>query len=93
MSRINNQLREAAKTGDAVKVRPLLRDPKCDALSEDKYGMTALMAAASSGHESCLELLLPVSAPLVKDRQSETALMRAVANGNTSCVKILLTSK
>ena len=93
MESINDQLRAAARDGDTAKLKTLLLDPKSDALSEDKYGMTALMAAASSGHESCLELLLPVSAPLVKDRQSETALMRAVANGNTSCVKILLTSK
>ena len=64
MSLINDQLRAAAETGDAARLKVFLLDPKSDALSKSGGGWTALMYAARGGHEACLQLLLPVSDPL-----------------------------
>ena len=52
MVRIHGKLREAAKAGSAVERRALLLDPSCDALAQDKMGMTALMWAAFNGAEA-----------------------------------------
>ena len=92
MNSINEQLRVAAESGDEAEVEALLLNPKCDPLSKDdnKDGMTAVMIAASNGHEACLQLLLPVSDPLAKDHWGGTALMHAASDGHASCVNILL---
>ena len=90
MNSIDGQLREAAEKGDEAKVKALLFDPKCDALSKDLNGFTALMLAAGGGHEACLQLLLPVSDALAKDNTGWTALMYAASYGQASCLSLLL---
>ena len=90
MKSIKDQLRVAAKAGDSDKVKTLLRDPECDALSQDDHGRTALMCATCYGHLSCVGLLLPVSDALIKDRSGWTALMYAADSGDEACIELLL---
>ena len=90
MVKINERLREAARTGSEVKLRALLHEPGCDALAQAKDGMTALMWAACKNHEACLGLLLPASDALAKDKEGMTALMWAACNGYEACVRLLL---
>ena len=90
MNIVNEQLRAAARAGDATKLKALLLDPNCDTRSKDANGLTALMYAAYCGHTTCLSLLLPVSDPLARDEDYWTALMFAADSGFSSCVEALL---
>ena len=89
MDDINERLREAAKAGSGAKLKALLIDPGCDALSKGVHGMTALMWAAYHGKKACVRLLLPASNAFAKDRTGMTALMLAAYGGHKACVEIL----
>ena len=89
MASIHGSLREAARTGSAVKLRDLLLDPSCDALAKDKMGMTALMWAAFNGDEACVSLLLPLSDVLAQDRDGSTALRWAADRGHQSLARLI----
>ena len=90
MRSMNEQLNVAAEAGDAAQVKTLLLDPTCAPLSKNAAGMTALMWAAAYGHDSCVQLLLPMSDSLAKSNNGKTVLMYAVSRGHISCVQILL---
>ena len=90
MARIHGKLRAAAQAGSESVLKALLNDPICNALSNDKDGLTALMWAARNGHETCLGLLLPKSDALAQDKGGWTALMHAVRFGREACVGLLL---
>ena len=66
MSDINERLMKAAKSGSAVEMKALLREPGCDALAKDDNGMTALMWAAWNGHEACVRVMLQDSDALAQ---------------------------
>jgi ankyrin repeat protein len=80
----------AAKRGDANILR-LLLDAKIP-YYEDMYGRTALMFAATRGHDSVVRILLalPETEPNARDEDGNTALMLARENGRESTVQILL---
>ena len=90
MRSVTKQLNRAVREGDASRVSLLLRQSSCDALSQDKHSMTALMWAANHGHASCVEILLPFSDPLAQDKDGWTALMWAAFHGQESCIALLI---
>ncbi len=53
-----------------------------------KYENTALIFAATAGHDDCVKLLIDVEAK-IQDSSGRTALMKAVTENNVSCVKLL----
>jgi len=58
---------------------------------ENKFGVTALMHAASLGREHCVEALLDRFAEIDRqNRRGETALHIAAKTGNTRCAKLLI---
>jgi ankyrin repeat protein len=58
---------------------------------ENKFGVTALMHAASLGREHCVEALLDRFAEIDRvNRNGETALHIASKTGNTRCAKLLI---
>lgn len=90
MENVNDDLRKSAKEGHAERVSALLLHAKCDPMSQNESGFTALMLAAGSGHTACLQLLLPVSNTKTTTKDEITALMWAAANGQATCLKLLL---
>lgn len=79
---LNSRLSLAAMLGDASALILLLSqgaDPK----AEDSE---ALFFAASHGHASCVELLIPFSDPTANESY---ALGRAARNGHAKCVELL----
>lgn len=79
----NQELAEAAKTGDRAKILKLLAGG-ADPRSEESL---ALRAAAYDGHEACVRLLLPLSDARAMESD---ALKLAAAYGHEECVRILL---
>jgi ankyrin repeat protein len=81
---------EAARDGDAVKVRDLLQaGAGANELIED--GTTALMVAAYRGNKEIVELLVGRGAPIdAQDKDGCTALMRAAWQGHTEVVGLLI---
>jgi len=75
----------AAACGKASVVRMLL--DKEGGMHETTFGMTAMMFAASNGHE-CVKILAPLEKGMQKN-DGWTALMLAAMNGHLECVKIL----
>jgi serine/threonine-protein phosphatase 6 regulatory ankyrin repeat subunit B len=62
-----------------------------DVNTKNKYGVTALMLAAESGHTEIVQLLLANGAAVNdKDIHSKTPLMCAEESGNTETVQALL---
>lgn len=58
---------------------------------ENKFGVTALMHAASLGREHCVEALLDRFAEIDRpNKHGETALHIAAKTGNTRCAKLLI---
>ena len=84
MKKVNADLIQAARTGDEMKLKALLVDPKCNPMSKDKNGKTALIWAAARTQGVCIKMLLPVSDPLAQDEKGMTALMWAAAHSRDS---------
>lgn len=88
---LEEQLIHAAFSGDADKVRVLLKkgvDPNAA-----KGGLTPLMVAASRGHVPVLRLLLAAGAQVnAQDRAHVTALMLAALQSSAEDVDLLLQS-
>ncbi|MDH3685544.1 MAG: ankyrin repeat domain-containing protein [Myxococcales bacterium] len=81
---------DAAVRGDAAVLSDLI-DRGVDVDSLDRYGQTALMLAARSGHLEAARVLVEAGADL--DRTAKyhlSALMLAVINDRTSLVELLV---
>ncbi|KAF1811099.1 hypothetical protein P152DRAFT_399801, partial [Eremomyces bilateralis CBS 781.70] len=65
-----------------------------DVNSNDSYGRTPLLAAAESGHEAVVKLLLETGQVNVdsKDRSGWMPLLRVTWNGHKAVVKLLQSS-
>src|SRR4051812_12303106 len=87
------ELREAARTGDARVVEELLRRKGGPALIDlqDGDGRTALIEAARYGRGEVARLLLEQHAdPNLKDSDGRTALMEAAWRGHAGMAQALL---
>lgn len=83
---------EAAKRGDATRIRALIRGG-ADAAAADADGWTALMFAAIKGHEPAVQALIDAGAPLdAQARDGASALMLAAFMGHAGTVRTLLTA-
>lgn len=81
---------EAAKRGDAARIRALIRGG-ADAAAADADGWTALMFAAIKGHETAVKALIDTGAPLdAQARDGASALMLAAFMGHAGTVRTLL---
>jgi ankyrin repeat protein len=70
-------------------VKLLFKNDACNE-ARDKYGCTALMLAAKSGHIEMVELLLKNNAKIeATDNHVQTALMLAARYGKVETVKLL----
>lgn len=85
------QLREAARVGDAKKVQSLL-EQGADVDAQSRYGVTALSFAADRGHEEIVKILLDKGADveLADTFYQMTPVARALFNGNREIALILL---
>ena len=78
------------ETSDASVMRLLLQ-LSADVETANKYGQTALMLAASRGHEAVAQLLLKHGANVKAARSNgATALMQAAGNGHEAMAQLLL---
>ena len=89
MADINERLREAAKAGTEAELKAFRQKPGCEAFSQDKNGITALMWAALYGHEECVRLLLPVSNALAQNEDGLTASTLARNDGHESLAQFI----
>jgi hypothetical protein len=87
----------ASMQGDASRVAELINYSKngkkreCSIDSKDEYGLTALMYAATYGHNNIVvELLKNGANPNLKNKFGATALMLASGSGYADVVTILL---
>ena len=71
-------------------VKYLLAYAYVDAKATNKYGSSALMAAATYGNDNMVQILLPKSDIKAKTRNGFTALMFAARFGNDRSVELLL---
>jgi ankyrin repeat protein len=88
---LNDQLWEAARTGDAAAVTALL-DKGADVNAKFRYGSTALFKAAERGHAAVIKILLARGADVsVKDTfYGATAMTWALSNDHVEAVRALL---
>ncbi len=83
-------LLDAAKRGDAARIRALVRGG-ADAAATDADGWTALMFAAIKGHDAAVKALIDAGAPLnAQARDGASALMLAAFMGHAGAVRTLL---
>jgi len=89
--KLNDQLFEAARGGDAAAVTALL-DKGADVNAQFRYGATALFKAAERGNTDVVKVLLARGAdPTVKDSfYGATAMTWALDNKHTEVVRALL---
>jgi ankyrin repeat protein len=89
--KLNDQLYEAARGGDAAAVTALL-DKGADVNAKFRYGATALFKAAERGNTDVVKVLLARGAdPSVKDSfYGATAMTWALSNKHTEVVRALL---
>lgn len=89
LERLDEELREAARKGNAKSLRSLLsRGAGVASISAD--GWTTLMLAATSRKVECLKLLLPLVDPTRRTKNGTTALMIAAGLGWAEGVALLL---
>jgi ankyrin repeat protein len=88
---LNDQLWEAARTGDAAQVKALL-DRGADVNAKFRYGTTALFKAAERGHAEVVRVLLERGADVsVRDTfYGATAMSWAMDKGHTEVVRAIL---
>ncbi len=87
---LDQQLVEAARAGNAQKVKDLLQKG-ADANAKNHEGTTALMFAAYQGSQEMIEALIEKGADVnAKDNEGSTALMAASLGGDLSGVEALL---
>jgi TonB family protein len=86
------RLREWAAAGQTEAIRTLLSErDQVDVDATDEAGWTALMHAASAGHDAVVRLLLGAGASVRRESDGhETALHMAARNGRTEVVRPLL---
>ncbi|WP_321868105.1 ankyrin repeat domain-containing protein [Paraburkholderia tropica] len=89
LERLDEELREAARRGNAKSLRSLLsQGAGVASISAD--GWTTLMLATTSRKAACLKLLLPLVDPTRRTRTGTTALMIAAGMGWSEGVALLL---
>jgi TonB family protein len=87
----NVHLRDLAASGQADAIRALLSDSEQLVDSTDEAGWTALMHAATAGHEAVVRLLLEADADVqLRNAAQDTALHLAAQRGQTEAVRLLL---
>lgn len=89
-SKLNRDLQDAAKKGDAGKAKELI-EQGADVEYESGAGWTPLMYASAKGHTETVEVLLRKGADVnAKNDIGATALMYAAAGGHIETVKLLM---
>jgi len=90
MAGVNEDLIEAAKSGDLHKVKRLI-DQGAKVNAKDKDGSTALMLASQSGKLKVVKVLIGKGADVnAKNNNDISALMIVSQNGQSEIVKVLL---
>ncbi|RYP71615.1 hypothetical protein DL769_004655 [Monosporascus sp. CRB-8-3] len=93
MSHSKLPLHVATKTGSVEIVKLLLSSGRVDVNKADLSGRRALHYACENGHDSIVELLLPVIDDHdVSDNSGTTPLQCAVENGNVAVINLLFES-
>jgi ankyrin repeat protein len=88
-SKINEDLRRAAQSGNTAEVRSLL-DAGIEVNATDNVGYTALMWASGMGHPEVAKLLIETGADInAQNNNGRTALMHASQAGHTEIVELL----
>jgi ankyrin repeat protein len=84
-------LHRAARDGETTVVRKLLQQKANVNATSNVSGVTALILAATAGHEQIVDALLEAgAAPNTTDQYGSTALMYAASKGHAGIVNILL---
>jgi ankyrin repeat protein len=85
-----NDLMVAASRGDLSRVEALLRDGADDVNAHDAFGQTALMYAASAGHQQVVEELIDGGADVdARNRNHKSASELAEARGHAALAALL----
>jgi ankyrin repeat protein len=88
-SKINEDLRRAAQSGNTAEVRSLL-DAGAEVNATDDDGFTALLLASTWGHPEVVHLLIKAGADVnAQDKDGATELMHASQAGHTEIVELL----
>jgi len=89
-NQLNEQLLEAAKTGNAAVIQSLLA-AGADINAASNNGNTAFMYAASKGHTATVEVLIANGADInAASNDGMTAFIYATNEGHTATVKVLI---
>jgi ankyrin repeat protein len=78
-----------AAKGNLALIKNLL-DKGANVNGRDEFDYTALMYAASCGHEKTVELLLNYGANINSKNNDNTALIMALKNGNKEIAELLI---
>ena len=89
MSQPGAELYAAARAGDEILLRELLRTHAKDVDYRTPHGKTPLYEAATEGHSRCVHLLLASNAAVdLAHSSGTTPLMSAVYHGHTVVVEV-----